>query len=152
MCFGIRISNLLHQNTLNIPIQNIKCPKTPKTHAQTSSSPQPLFVKLVSSLHKHAKPNLCDWLCISLGPYFGRSGSLLGPNAMKNWVLNWSLFHGSAAVIKRPRSFSRGTHGSIVMSAHAFLVFLGHLKFWVGLKCLDGTGSKFWFRNTCEKV
>ena len=23
---------------------------------------------------------------------------------------------------------------------------------WVCLRCLDGTGSKFWFRNTCEKV
>ena len=38
-----------------------------------------------------------DWLCLSLGPYFGRSGSLLGPYVMKNWVPIWS-FQGSAAV------------------------------------------------------
>ena len=46
MCFGIRILILFQLNTLNIPIQNIRCPKTPKTHARTSFSPQPLFVKL----------------------------------------------------------------------------------------------------------
>ena len=31
--------------------------------------------------------------------------------------------------LQRPRSLTRGTHDSIVMSAHAFLVFLGHLIF-----------------------
>jgi len=46
MCFGIRILSPFQLNTLNIPIQNIRCPKTPKTHARTSFSPQPLFVKL----------------------------------------------------------------------------------------------------------
>ena len=46
MCFGIRISSPFHLNTLNIPIQNFKCPKNTKTHARTSFSPQPLFVKL----------------------------------------------------------------------------------------------------------
>ena len=39
LCFGIRISSPFHQNTLNIPIQNIKCP-------QKSFSSQSLFVKL----------------------------------------------------------------------------------------------------------
>ena len=30
MCFGIRISSPFDLNTLNIPIQNIKCPKNTK--------------------------------------------------------------------------------------------------------------------------
>ena len=34
---------------------------------------------------------------------------------------------------KRPRYLSRGTRDSIVMSAHVFLVFLGHLIFWIGM-------------------
>ena len=29
-CFGIRISSPFHLETLNIPIQNIKCPESPK--------------------------------------------------------------------------------------------------------------------------
>ena len=32
MCFGIRISSPFDLNTLNIPIQNIKCPKNTKNH------------------------------------------------------------------------------------------------------------------------
>ena len=35
--------------------------------------------------------------------------------------------------LQRPGSLTRGTHDSIVMSAHAFLVFLGHLIFWMGM-------------------
>ena len=31
-------------------------------------------------------------LRVILGPYFGCSGSLLGPYFMKNWVPFWSLF------------------------------------------------------------
>ena len=30
MCFGMRISSPFHLNTLNIPIQNINCPKNAK--------------------------------------------------------------------------------------------------------------------------
>ena len=30
MCFGIRVLSLFHLNTLNIPIQNMKCPKNTK--------------------------------------------------------------------------------------------------------------------------
>ena len=29
-CFGIRISSPFHFETLNIPIQNVKCPESPK--------------------------------------------------------------------------------------------------------------------------
>ena len=29
-CFGIRISSPFHLDTLNIPLQNIKCPESPK--------------------------------------------------------------------------------------------------------------------------
>ena len=36
-----------------------------------------------------------SWLRVILGPYFGRSGSLLGPYSMKNWVPIWSLFQWS---------------------------------------------------------
>ena len=46
MCFTIRILSPFHLNTLNIPIQNINCPKNIKTHERTSFYPQPLFVKL----------------------------------------------------------------------------------------------------------
>ena len=46
MCFRIRISNPFYLNTLNIPIQNIKCPKNTKNACTDIISPQPLFVKL----------------------------------------------------------------------------------------------------------
>ena len=37
-------------------------------------------------------------------------------------------------------------------SRHAFLVFLGHLIFWMDMfKVFRWKGSKFWFWNTCEK-
>ena len=52
-----------------------------------------------------------------------KTGSLFGPyfKDRPQWLK------------KRPRYLSRGTRDSIVMSAHVFLVFLGHLIFWMGM-------------------
>ena len=64
----------------------------------------------------------------------GLSWSLFGPYAMKNWSLFGPYFNDRLQWLKkRPRSLSRGTLDSIVMSAHAFLVFLWHLIFWIGM-------------------
>ena len=91
--------------------------------------------------------NWSNWLITSVfgsligTPYFGRSGSLLGVDP-QYWVpLPWiigSLFgpyfkDRPQWLKKRPRYLSRGTRDSIVMSAHVFLVFLGHLIFWIGM-------------------
>ena len=46
-CFGIRISSPFHLDTLNIPIQNTKCPENAKNECpRTSYFPPPFFVKL----------------------------------------------------------------------------------------------------------
>ena len=46
-CFGIRISSPFHLDTLNIPIQNTKCPENAKNEfPRTSYFPPPFFVKL----------------------------------------------------------------------------------------------------------
>ena len=123
MCLGIRISSPFHLNTLNIPIQNIKCLKTPKTHARTSFCPQPLFVKL----------ELCC-LCTSMPNPICVTGNAVHESHcsvqcfVQGYVIKDErdcrvlLFFYKASK-KRPRSLSRGTHDSIVMSAHAFLVF-----------------------------
>ena len=73
MCFGIRISSPFHLNTLNIPIQNIKCPKNTKNAcADIIFSPAIICEAwTVSSLHKHAKPNLCDRQCYPWITLFG---------------------------------------------------------------------------------
>ena len=135
MCFGIRILSPFHLNTLNIPIQNIKCPKTPKTHTRTSSSPQPLFLKL-ELCRLCTSMETIDWLSVSLGPYFGRSakGPCWVPMPWKIGSLSGPYFKDRLPWLKkRPRSFRRGTYDNIVMSAHALLVLLGHLIFWMGM-------------------
>ena len=73
MCFGIRISSPFDLNTLNIPIQNIKCPKNTKNAcADIILSPAIICEAwTVLSLHKHAKPNLCDRQCYPWITLFG---------------------------------------------------------------------------------
>ena len=81
-----------------------------------------------------------DWrvMCVQ-GPCWP---TVLGPFAMKNWVPIWSFKDQIGSqyfkdrpqwLKKRSRYLSRGTRDSIVMSAHVFLVFLGHLIFWIGM-------------------
>ena len=129
MCFGIRISSPFHLNTLNIPIQNNKCPKNAKNEcADTSSSPQPLLYDNNNIRLKQLIDYAYLWVPIldvqgpSWVPMSWKIGSLFGPFKDR---LQWMK--------KRPRSLIRGTHDSIVMSAHAFLAFLGHLLFWMGM-------------------
>ena len=125
MCFGIRILSPFQLNTLNIPIQNIRCPKTPKTHARTSFSPQPLFVKL----------ELCR-LCTSMPNPICVTGNAVHEShcSVQCFVQGYVIKDESDCRVllfffkaskKRPRSLGRGTNDSNVMSAHAFLVFLG---------------------------
>ena len=142
MCFGIRISRPFHLNTLNIPIQNIKCPKNTKNACPDIIFSPAIICEAwtVSSLHKHAKPNLCDWQC---NPWITLFGAMLCAGicdqrwkSLQSFVISSSknemgfhVFHPSSLLHFRAQS----THDSIVMSAHAFLVFLGHLIFWMGM-------------------
>ena len=72
MCYGIRISSPFHLNTLNIPIQNIKCPKNTKNACtDIIFSPAIICEAWTVFLHNHAKPNLCDWQCYPWITLFG---------------------------------------------------------------------------------
>ena len=67
-------------------------------------------------------------------PILGVQGPCWVPMPWKIGSLSGPYFKDRLPWLKkRPRSFSRGTHDSIVMSAHAFLVFLGHIIFWMGM-------------------
>ena len=134
MCFGIRISSPFDLNSLNIPIQNIKCPQNTKNHflpshylwslncvifaqACQTQSVWPAMLSMNHNVRCNVFRVPVGSLCHEkLGPYL----VLISMICCSNWK-------------KRPRSLSRGTHDSIVMSAHAFLVFLGHLIFWMGM-------------------
>ena len=91
MCFGITISRPFHLNTLNIPIQNIKCPKNTKNAcADIIFSPAIICEAwTVSSLHKHAKPNLCDRQCY---PWITLFGAMLCADILSSWNLKYSQF------------------------------------------------------------
>ena len=124
MCFWIRISSPFHLNILNIPIQKIKCPKTPKRHGRTSFSPQQLFVKL----------ELCC-LCTSMPSPICVTGNAIHEShcLVQCFVLGyvfkddcyfffkaWNLLPCVSPIISPLFQSSKpGTEG--------FLVFLGHL-------------------------
>ena len=58
-----------------------------------------------------------------------------------------------ADMIFIPALRSEDWAGIKIMSAHAFLAFLGQLRFWMDtIWIARWNSSKFWFRNTCEKV
>ena len=127
MCFGIRILSPFQLNTLNIPIQNIRCPKTPKTHARTSFSPQPLFVKLELCRLCSIMPNPicvtgnaiheshCSVQCFVLG-------YVIKDERLQSFVISSSK-HEMCFNVFDPSSLLTA------LSADAFLVFLGHLIF-----------------------
>ena len=134
MCFGIRIASQFHLNTLNIPLQNIKCPKNTKNAcADIIFSPAIICEAwTVLSLRSHAKPNLCDRQCYPWITLFVRC-FVLGyviKDESDYRVLLFLLQSMKCASMCFTHHLS---HDSIVMSANAFLVFLRHLIFWMGM-------------------
>ena len=93
MCFGIRIWSPFYLNTLNIPIENIKCPKNTKNAcADIIFSPAIICEAwTVSSLHKHAKPNLCDRQCYPWITLF----------TLLRWI-NKNCFNGAMSIRFKP--------------------------------------------------
>ena len=131
MCFGIRITSPFHLNTLNIPIQNIRCPKNTKiVCADIIFSPAIICEAwTVSSLLNHAKPNLCDRQCY---PWITLFGAMLCAGIcdqrwkwLQSFVISSSkhemcfhVFHPSSLLHFRAQS-------------QRFWCFLGVLIFWM---------------------
>ena len=131
MCFWIRISGPFHLNTLDIPIQNIKCPKT---HVQTSFSPQPLFVKL----------ELCRLYASMPNPICVTGSAILHEShySVRCFVLGYVFKDDSdyRVLIFLPQSMKCASmcfthHHSFISepATEGFLMFLGHLIFWMGM-------------------
>ena len=132
MCFGIRISSPFHLNTLNIPILNIKRPKNTKNAcADIIFSPAIICEAwTVLSLRSHAKPNLCDRQCY---PWITLFGAMLCAGICdQRWKWLQSFVISSS---KHEMCFNVFDPSSLLtaLSADAFLVFLGHLIFWMGM-------------------
>ena len=134
MCFGIRISSPFHLNTLNIPIQNIKCPKNTKNAcADIIFSPAIICEAwTVSSLHKHAKPNLCDRQCY---PWITLFGAMLCAGICDQ---RWKWLQSFVISSSKHEMCFHVFHPSSLTWQHCYVracVFgvLGHLIFWIGM-------------------
>ena len=104
-------------------------------------------MKLELCLRKHAKPNLCDrqfYLWITL---FGAMLCAGICDQSDYWVLLFLLQSMKCASMCFTHHLS---HDSIVMSAHAFLVFLGLLIFWMGMFKVFRCRVDIW-RDRCDR-
>ena len=131
MCFGIRISSPFHLDSLNIPIQNIKCPKNTKNACADIISPPAIICEAWTE--NIQLKQLIDYAYLWV-PILDVQGPCWVPMPSKIGSLSGPYFKDRLPWLKkRPRSFRRGTYDNIVMSAHALLVLLGHLIFWMGM-------------------
>ena len=133
MCFGIIISSPFDQNTLNIPISNIKCP-------QKSFSSQSLFVKL----------ELCC-LCTSMPNPICVTGNAIHESLVPCNALCWDMWSKMKVITEFCYFFFKAWNVlpcvkgdglqevKITLFNTNSLVFLGHLIFWMGM--FKGFGS-----------
>ena len=136
MRFGIRISSPFHLNTLNIPILNIKCPKNTKNAcADIIFSPAIICEAwIVSSLHKHAKPNLsmnhivrCNALCWDMW-----SKMKVITEFCYFFFKEWNGVPCVSPIVSPSFQSSKHTWQHCYVRACVFGVFR-HLIFWIGM-------------------
>ena len=153
MCFGIRISSPFHLNTLNMPIQNIKCPRNTKITfrhwlwaVKWRRDDGWNTWKHISCLEEEIT-KLCNHFISSLNTY---PSTKHRTEQCDSWIALSVTQIGFGMLVQRRHSSSFTNNG---WEENYFSCFWGtKYSEWVCLKCLDRTGSKFWFRNTCEKV
>ena len=132
MCFGIRISSLLHLVTQIVSTHNLNCPKNPNSQLGRSWGQPEAWGRFAWPLHDqkgalwharvgsyvHCEPGCPLWEVIFM------QKSRLSKTLIVQF-LHWP------AIIKDDTA-SLGKAGIKFMSAHAFLAFLGQLGFWMG--------------------
>ena len=134
MWFGIRILSPFHLGTIQIPIQNQKCPKNAKNACadMTMLPSGSVFsdpFQVLSTLER----------CC----FFSFSFSIIAIFHNIFQALSWTKMYvtfsskvcpGSAyiKIFATEMSYFMTAWGG-VMSAHGFLVFLGHFWFWMGI-------------------
>ena len=166
MCFGIRISSPFHLATQIVSIQNLNCPKTLKTHAQTWFLSQLLEVKLelcrlfILDVNNAVAQSVC-WQFIqpNVGRWYRWIWFITDNRIEHVWLRNHvQKFTGITSF--DTKKFSESTFWLEItsQSGHPGLRcicerFRGSLDSeWVSFEWIDETGSKFWFQNTCGKV
>ena len=126
MWFGIRISSSFHLGTLQIPIQNIKCPKNAK-NADIIILPS---VSLFGDIRWPWKSSVGE--CTVVPPYSRlreERGQSTGQH-FGHWLWSKSLAIELQVLIKLDEVWNGWEN---MMSGHAFSAFLGHLIFRMGM-------------------
>ena len=136
MCFGFRISSPLHLSTFQVPIQNLKCPKNSKNA---------WVLLLRGSLLRHPGP---EGKFLSFGSLFwaprvpvcpsqDNTDNTVSGNETSDHLLCAdicrtleTIFMGQRQHRSQTTQFKLQTAGEKVF---AFLVFLLHFKFWMGI-------------------
>ena len=133
MCFGFRISSPLHLSTFQIPIQNFKYLKNAKN----------AWLSLQLS---EIKLELCGLWFVSAPAVYspkhekcGKATHLLTIPQM--WIMfsskNIAANPVSSIWRRKQRRAEPEIHpsssSSCILKSHAFLAFLGHFKFWMGI-------------------
>ena len=163
MFFRIRISSPFHLATNYIHSESKLPKKRKKTHAQTWFLSQLLEVKLelcrlfILDVNNTVAQSVC-WQFIhpNVGRWYRWIWFITDNRVEHVWLRNHvQKFTGITSF--DTKKFSEPTFWLEItsQSGHPGLRCICELLLtseWVSFEWLDETGSKFWFRNTCEKV
>ena len=157
MCYGIRISSPFHLATQIISIQNPNCPKNGKNACADMISEQNVdseifsvavvipVVFLTCLFNQTCSILISVMNNIHLYHSFGWINHQHTDCATALLTSNMQWWHSS--------SFTSKSWDENHVCACVFLRFGGSFDSeWIWFEWLNETGSKFWFRKTCEKV
>ena len=130
MCFGIRISSPFDLNSLNIPIQNIKCPKNTKNHFL----PSHYLWSLNCVVFAQACQTQSVWPAMLSMNHIVRCNALCWDMWSKMKVITEFCYFFFKAWNVLPCVKGDGLQEvKITLFNTNSLVFLGHLIFWMGM-------------------